>query len=47
MTIVNKELSAAVLSGDTLVLRGRPGPQGQPPKERSARPYTYYVLDRH
>lgn len=29
----------AVLSGDTLVLRGRPGPQGQPPKER-------YVHDR-
>jgi hypothetical protein len=24
----------AVLSGDTLVLRGRPGPQGQLPKER-------------
>jgi hypothetical protein len=25
----------AVISGDSLVLRGRPGPQGQPPKERS------------
>ena len=24
----------AVISGDSLVLRGRPGPQGQPPKER-------------
>jgi len=23
-----------VISGDSLVLRGRPGPQGQPPKER-------------
>jgi hypothetical protein len=26
--------NAAVLSGDTLVLRGRPGAQGQVPKER-------------
>ncbi|KAF8503095.1 hypothetical protein JB92DRAFT_3084279 [Gautieria morchelliformis] len=26
--------AVTVLSGDTLVLRGRPGPQGQPPKER-------------
>jgi len=24
----------AVISGDSLILRGRPGPQGQPPKER-------------
>jgi hypothetical protein len=28
----------AVISGDTLVLRGRPGPQGQSPKERCATP---------
>ncbi|KAG9120279.1 hypothetical protein FRC07_004289, partial [Ceratobasidium sp. 392] len=28
------EPDPAVLSGDTLVLRGPPGPQGQPPKER-------------
>jgi hypothetical protein len=27
-------ICAAVISGDTLVLRGRPGPQGQAPKER-------------
>jgi hypothetical protein len=26
-----------VISGDSLVLRGRPGPQGQPPKERWVR----------
>ncbi len=25
---------SATISGDSLVLRGRPGPQGQPPKER-------------
>ncbi|KDQ21744.1 hypothetical protein BOTBODRAFT_26171 [Botryobasidium botryosum FD-172 SS1] len=29
-----KAIVKSVLSGDTLVLRGRPGPQGQPPKER-------------
>ncbi|KAG6849990.1 hypothetical protein H0H93_002780 [Arthromyces matolae] len=27
-------LFSTVISGDSLVLRGRPGPQGQPPKER-------------
>ncbi|EGO00009.1 hypothetical protein SERLA73DRAFT_167866 [Serpula lacrymans var. lacrymans S7.3] len=26
--------AVSVISGDTIVLRGRPGPQGQPPKER-------------
>ncbi|KAI0000404.1 transcription factor [Russula vinacea] len=26
--------AVSVISGDSLVLRGRPGPQGQPPKER-------------
>ncbi|GJJ06096.1 hypothetical protein Clacol_000285 [Clathrus columnatus] len=29
-----KAIVKSVLSGDTLILRGRPGPQGQPPKER-------------
>ena len=29
-----KNLSIGVISGDSLVLRGRPGPQGQLPKER-------------
>jgi staphylococcal nuclease domain-containing protein 1 len=29
-----KAIVKSVISGDTLVLRGRPGPQGQPPKER-------------
>ena len=27
-------IELAVISGDSLVLRGSPGPQGQPPKER-------------
>lgn len=29
-----KAFVKSVISGDSLVLRGRPGPQGQPPKER-------------
>ncbi|KAF5316869.1 hypothetical protein D9611_003977 [Ephemerocybe angulata] len=29
-----KAIVKSVISGDSLVLRGRPGPQGQPPKER-------------
>ncbi|KAF8313103.1 transcription factor [Clavulina sp. PMI_390] len=29
-----KAIVKSALSGDTLILRGRPGPQGQPPKER-------------
>ncbi|KAH0827961.1 hypothetical protein J3R83DRAFT_3599 [Lanmaoa asiatica] len=29
-----KAIVKSVISGDTLVLRGSPGPQGQPPKER-------------
>ncbi|KAF9481526.1 hypothetical protein BDN70DRAFT_830817 [Pholiota conissans] len=29
-----KAIVKAVISGDSLILRGRPGPQGQPPKER-------------
>ncbi|KAJ7076400.1 hypothetical protein B0H15DRAFT_925222 [Mycena belliarum] len=33
---MSKAIVKSVLSGDTLVLRGRAGPQGQPPKERSA-----------
>ncbi|KAK7053364.1 hypothetical protein VNI00_003990 [Paramarasmius palmivorus] len=31
-----KAIVKSVISGDSLVLRGRPGPQGQPPKERQA-----------
>jgi hypothetical protein len=38
----------AVISGDTLVLRGRPGPQGQPPKERFAvHPFVVTFVDSH
>ncbi|KAF9648581.1 transcription factor [Thelephora ganbajun] len=29
-----KAIVKSISSGDTLILRGRPGPQGQPPKER-------------
>ncbi|ETW80350.1 hypothetical protein HETIRDRAFT_384869 [Heterobasidion irregulare TC 32-1] len=29
-----KAIVKSVISGDSLILRGRPGPQGQPPKER-------------
>ncbi|KAI0311712.1 hypothetical protein OF83DRAFT_1149705 [Amylostereum chailletii] len=29
-----KAIVKSVVSGDSLILRGRPGPQGQPPKER-------------
>lgn len=29
-----KAVVKSVISGDSLILRGRPGPQGQPPKER-------------
>jgi staphylococcal nuclease domain-containing protein 1 len=32
--MASKAIVKSVISGDTLVLRGRPGPQGQPPKER-------------
>jgi hypothetical protein len=32
-----KAIVKSVISGDSLVLRGRAGPQGQPPKERFVR----------
>ena len=35
-SMMDDPLDIAVISGDSLVLRGRPGPQGQPPKERQA-----------
>ncbi|KAH9040966.1 transcription factor [Lactarius pseudohatsudake] len=32
--VIDRKKSVGVISGDSLVLRGRPGPQGQLPKER-------------
>jgi staphylococcal nuclease domain-containing protein 1 len=34
LTCLGGTIILAVISGDCLILRGRPGPQGQPPKER-------------
>ena len=43
LELIWKLFSLGVISGDSLVLRGRPGPQGQLPKERWA-PRTQLVF---